>query len=153
MDICHFFHVECVAPMNLSLHVFWSMPCHLYRGVFHVFLWSMWWLAQACKLGFVMFLFSGTGFTLFLLLFCCHVSMCLQRDPCFIWVCLVRMFCIYSCALSIHAPVCNYGVPSLSQSCSTFAIKYFWQNVNMIFNFAKVVVVDPYMLWTCSCHG
>ena len=36
--------------------------------------------------------------------------------------------------------------PSMSQSCSTFAIKYFWHNVNMIFNFAKVVVVDPYML-------
>ena len=32
--------------------------------------------------------------------------------------------------------------PSMTQSCSTFAIKYSWQIVNMIFNFAKVVVVD-----------
>ena len=47
----------------------------------------------------------------YLLLFCCHVSMCLQWDPCFFWVCSLRMFCIYSCALSIHAPICNYGVP------------------------------------------
>ena len=38
------------------LHVFWTMPCHLYRGVCHVFLWSLWWLAQACKLGIVMLL-------------------------------------------------------------------------------------------------
>ena len=28
-----------------------------------------------------------------------------------------------------------------------------WQIVYMLFNFAKVVVVDPYMLWTCSCLG
>ena len=35
---------------------------------------------------------------------------------------------------------------SMTQSCSTFAIKYFWQIVNMIFNFAKVVVVVSYML-------
>ena len=36
--------------------------------------------------------------------------------------------------------------PSMTQYCPTFAIKYFWQIVNMIFNFAKVVVVDPYMI-------
>ena len=36
--------------------------------------------------------------------------------------------------------------PRMSQSCSTFAIKCSWQNVNMLFNFAKVFVVDPYML-------
>ena len=28
-----------------------------------------------------------------------------------------------------------------------------WQIVYMLFNFAKVVVVDPCMLWTCSCLG
>ena len=27
-----------------------------------------------------------------------------------------------------------------------------WQIVYMLFNFAKVVVVDPCMLWCCSCH-
>ena len=56
--------------------------------------------------------FRDLGFCcLLLLLFWCHVSMCLQRDPCFFWVCLIRMFCRYSFALSIHAHVCNYGVP------------------------------------------
>ena len=47
---------------------------------------------------------------LFLLLFWCHVSLWLQWDPCFFWSCSVRVFCRYSCALPIHAPVCNYGV-------------------------------------------
>ena len=28
-----------------------------------------------------------------------------------------------------------------------------WQIVDILFNFAKVVVVDPCMLWTCSCLG
>ena len=57
--------------------------------------------------------FRDLGFlpSLLLLLFCCHVSMWLQRDPCFFWACTVSMFCRYSSALSIHAPVCNYGVP------------------------------------------
>ena len=49
--------------------------------------------------------------SLWLLLFCCYVSMWLQRDPCSFWWCLVRKFCRYSCALSIHALVCNYRVP------------------------------------------
>ena len=64
-----------------ALQVFWSMPCHLYRGVCHVFWWSMWWLAQACKLGFVMFLFSGTR--IFTVCYCCYfVAMypCVYRE-------------------------------------------------------------------------
>ena len=28
-----------------------------------------------------------------------------------------------------------------------------WQIVYVLFNFAKLVVVDPCMLWTCSCLG
>ena len=46
-----------------------------------------------------------------LLLFCCHVNLMLQRDPCIFWRCSVRMFCSYSCNWSIPALVCNYGVP------------------------------------------
>ena len=41
----------------------------------------------------------------------------------------------------------------MTQSCSTFAVKYFWQIVYMLFNVAKLVVVDPSMLYICSCHG
>ena len=49
--------------------------------------------------------------SLWLLLFCCYVSMRLQRDSCSFWRCPLRMFCRYSCAISIHASVCNYGGP------------------------------------------
>ena len=39
--------------------------------------------------------------------------------------------------------------PSMTQSCSTFAIECSWQIVNMFCNFAKLIVVDPYMLCFC----
>ena len=89
-----------------ALHVFCYMPCHLYRGAYHVFLWSMWWLAQACKLGFVMLLILVPV----LVLFWCHVNLMLQRDPCIFWDTSVRMFWTYGYFLSIHALCCNYGV-------------------------------------------
>ena len=41
---------------------------------------------------------------------------------------------------------CHYRALLLLQNVS-------WQIVYMLFNFAKVVVVDPCMLWTCSCHA
>ena len=88
------------------LHVFWSMLCLLYRSAYHVFLWSMWWLAQACKLGFVMLVILVHV----LLLFWWHVNLLLQRDPCIFWDTSVRVFWTYGCSISIHAPVCNYGV-------------------------------------------
>mgnify|MGYP005824765131 CR=1 FL=1 len=36
--------------------------------------------------------------------------------------------------------------PRMTQSYSTFAIKCSWQTVDMLINFAKVVVVDPCMI-------
>ena len=89
------------------LHVSWSMLHLIYRGAYHVFLWSMWWLAQACKLGFVILLILVPV----LLLFSCHVNLMLQRDPCIFWACSVRMILRYCYVLSIHVFACNYGVP------------------------------------------
>ena len=65
MLICHFCHVWCVHPMRLmsTCVLIYAMPFS--RGVCHVFLWSMWWLAQACKLGFVMLLISVPVLLLF----------------------------------------------------------------------------------------
>ena len=57
--------------------------------------------------------------------------------------------------LSIHScpclqlwssPACHFRALLLLQNVSR-------QIVYMLFNFAKVVVVDPCMLWTCSCLG
>ena len=41
---------------------------------------------------------------------------------------------------------CHFGALLLLQNVS-------WQIVYMLFNFAKVAIVDPCMLWTCSCLG
>ena len=133
-----------------ALHVFWTTSCHLDRGVCHVFLWSMWWLAQSCKLGLVMLLILVP----ILLLFLCHVNLMLQRDPCLFWDTSVSMFCTYGYDLSIHAPVCIYGVVWHVIFLALLLLwNVSWQIVYMLFNFAKVVVVDPCMLWTCSCLG
>ena len=34
----------------------------------------------------------------------------------------------------------------MTQSCSSLAIKYFWQIVYVLFNLAKLIVVDSYMI-------
>ena len=90
--------------------------------------------------------------SLFLLLFCCHVSMCLQRDPCSFWWCSVRMFCRYCCNWSIHALVCNYGVPQHDSIFLYFCYKIFLADCLRVIQFAKLVVVDTFMLCICSCH-
>ena len=88
------------------LHVFWTMPFHLCIGAYHVFLWSIWWLAQACKLGIVILLILVPV----LLLFWCHVNLMLQRDPCIFWDTSVRMFWTYGFSLAINSPACIFGV-------------------------------------------
>ena len=54
---------------------------------------------------------------------------------------------IHSCLLLKlwSSLVCHLSALLLLQNIS-------WQIVYMLFNFAKVVVVDPCMLWTCSCN-
>ena len=91
--------------------------------------------------------------SLCLLLFCCHVNLMLQRDPCTFWRCSEVCF-VYMVVIDPFLQLFEImGCHSMTQSCSTFAIKYFWQILNMICNFAKLIVVDPYMLCICSCHG
>ena len=87
-----------------------------------------------------------------LLLFCCHVNLMLQRDPCIFWRCSVRRFLAIVVIDPFLPLFAIMECHSMTQSCSTFAIKYFWQILNMISNFAKDIVVDPYMLCFCSCH-
>ena len=47
---------------------------------------------------------------------------------------------------TIHVFFAIMEYPSMTQSCYTFAIKFSWQIVYMLINFAEVVVVDPCML-------
>ena len=60
----------------------------------------------------------------------------------------IWLFSIHSCPwLQLWSSLaCPFRALLLLQNVS-------WQIVYMLFNFAKVVVVDPCMLWTCSCLG
>ena len=56
--------------------------------------------------------------------------------------------------LSIHScPWLQLWSSLASHFCALLLLQNVsWQIVYMLFNFAKLVVVDPCMLWTCSCH-
>ena len=60
----------------------------------------------------------------------------------------IRLLSIRSCPwLQLWSSLpCHLSALLLLQNVS-------WQIVYMLFNFAKVVVVHPCMLWTCSCLG
>ena len=67
----------------------------------------------------------------------------LSKDVLNIW-----LFSIHPCPwLKLWSSLaCHFRALLLLQNVS-------WQIVYMFFNFAKVVVVAPCMLWTCSCLG
>ena len=107
-----FFIAFCVFIFWASCqHVLGAYSCHLYSGAIHAFLCALWWLAQACKLGYLLLIsvvvISAKSESATL---CCHVNLMLQVNSCIIWRCSLRMFCRYGYALSIHALVWNYGV-------------------------------------------
>ena len=72
-----------------------------------------------------------------------HILRYFSKDVLNIW-----LFSIHSCPLLQlwFSIACHFRALLLLQNVS-------WQIVYMLFNFAKVVVVDPCMLWTCSCLG
>ena len=72
-----------------------------------------------------------------------HILRYFSKDVLNIWLCS-----IHSCpCLQLWSSLkCHFHALLLLENVS-------WQTVYMLFNFAKVVVVDPCMLWTCSCLG
>ena len=95
-----------------SLHEFWSTTCHLYGGACLVFLWSMWWLAQACKVASVMLLICDLVISAKSesVIFCCHVNLLSLWVLYIIWRCSLRIFCFTCYALFIHALFCIYSL-------------------------------------------
>ena len=72
-----------------------------------------------------------------------HIWRYLSKDVLNIWLCSIHQ----STWLQLWSSIaCHFRALLLLQNVS-------WQIVYMLFNFAKVVVVDPCMLWTCSCLG
>ena len=72
-----------------------------------------------------------------------HILRYFSKDVLTIW-----LLSIHSCPwLQLWSSLaCHFRALLLLQNVS-------WQIVYMLFNFSKVVVVDPCMLWTCSCLG
>ena len=72
-----------------------------------------------------------------------HILRYFSKDVLNIW-----LLSIHSCpGLQLWSSLaCHFRALRLLQNVS-------WQIVYMVFNFAKVVVVDPCMLWTCSWLG
>ena len=72
-----------------------------------------------------------------------HILRYFSKDVLNIW-----LFSIHSwpCLQLWSSLACQFRALLLLQNVS-------WQIVYMLFNFAKVVVVDPCMRWTCSCLG
>ena len=72
-----------------------------------------------------------------------HILRYFSKDVLNIW-----LLSIHSCpCLQLWSSLaCHFRSLRLLQNVS-------WQIVYMLFNFAKVVVVVPCMLWTCSCLG
>ena len=72
-----------------------------------------------------------------------HILRYFSKDVLNIW-----LWSIHSCpCLQLWSSLaCHFRALLLLQNVS-------WQIVYMLFNFAAVVVVDPWMLWTCSCLG
>ena len=72
-----------------------------------------------------------------------HILRYFSKDVLNIWVCSIHPC---PCLQLWSSLACHFRALLLLQNVS-------WQIVYMLFNFAKVVVVDPCMLWTCSCLG
>ena len=72
-----------------------------------------------------------------------HILRYFSKDVLNIWLCSIHP-CPWLQLWSSLA--CHFRALLLLQNVS-------WQIVYMLFNFAKVVVADPCMLWTCSCLG
>ena len=72
-----------------------------------------------------------------------HILRYLSKDVLNIWLFSIHSFHCFHLWSSL---ACHFRALLLLQNVS-------WQIVYMLFNFAKVVVVDPCMLWTCYCLG
>ena len=72
-----------------------------------------------------------------------HILRYFSKDILNIW-----LFSIHSCPCwhLWSSLACHFRALLLLQNVS-------WQIVYMLFNFPKVAIVDPCMLWTCSCLG
>ena len=75
--------------------------------------------------------------SLCLLLFCCHVNLMLQRDPCIFWRYSIRMLCRYCCNWYVPSLVCNYGVSWHDSILLYFCYKIFLADCLRVIQFCQ----------------
>ena len=83
-------------------------------------------------------------------IFCCYVNMLLQVISCIILEMSTKDV-LNIWLLSIHSCPCLQLWSSLACHLSALLLlqNVSWQIVYMLFNLAKLAIVDPCMLWTC----
>ena len=144
MHFCHFCHVWCVHPMRL-IYVMFS----LHRCLPYIFVISVVTSTSMQTRHHDVTDFSPCSAVIFMP---CkldatersmHILRYFSKDVLNIW-----LLSIHTCPwLQLWSSLeCNFRALLLLHNVS-------WQIVYMLFNFAKVVEVDPCMLWTCSCLG
>ena len=150
MLICHFCHVWCVHPMRLmsTCVLIYAMPSSqwCYPCIFVICV-----LSASSLLSRVLAVakFSPCSAIIFMprkldaTERSMHILRHFSKDVLNIWLCSIHTFPWLQLCSSL---ACHFRALLLLQNVS-------WQIVYMLFNFAKVVVVDPCMLWTCSCLG
>ena len=72
-----------------------------------------------------------------------HILRYFSKGVLNIWLLYIRSCALLQLGSSL---ACHFRALLLLKNVS-------WQIVNMLFNLAKLVIVDPCMLWTCSCLG
>ena len=149
MLICHFCHVWCVHPMRLMSTCVWNyamtslqrcLPCiFVINGVTSTSMQTR--LRDIAD-------FGPCSAVIFMP--CKHVATersmhnlrYFSKGVLNIWLCSIHPC---PCLQLWRSLACHFHALLLLQNVS-------WQIVYMLFNFAKVVVVDPCMLWCCSCR-
>ena len=72
-----------------------------------------------------------------------HISSYFSKDVLNIWLCSIHWCPLLQLWSSL---ACHFGALLLLQNIS-------WQIVYVLFNLAKLAIVDSCILWTCSCLG
>ena len=150
MHFCHFCHDWCVHPMRLmstcvliyampSLQ--WCMPCIFVINV----------VISTSMQSRLRDVADFSPCSAVILMPCkhdatersMHILRYFSKGVLNIWLCSIHP-CLWLKLWSSLA--CHFRALLLLQNVS-------WQIVYMLFNMAKVAIVDPCMLWTCSCLG
>ena len=148
--IWHFCHDWCVHPMRLmsTCVLIYGMPCfrRCYPCIFVICVPS-----ASSLLSRVLAVADFSPYSAVIFMPCkldatersMHIMRYFSKGVLNIWLLSIRSC---PCLQLWSSLACHFGALLLLQNVS-------WQIVYLLFNLAKVAIVGPCMLWTCSCLG